>query len=241
MVIGFTRNPHNGTGSLTQTYIFDSFGNQTGSSGSLTNPFRYTGREFDSENGLQFSRARYYDSNAGHFISEDPVRFQASTNFYRYTHNNPVLMNDPLGLKACIWVGDVDLYRYDTNENPTSGPWVFGAAGRTPGQRGPWGGSSSTPPGVNPKGVPWVLPNCMWHRDHFHDVIETTYFIKNFICFETTCDGTKVWPEFKFGSRRQKIRTRNDPETAVQPYAWGVDAPIYTEEKCLQLGPPNWK
>lgn len=32
----------NGTGSLAQTYTFDSFGNQTASSGSLTNPFRGT-------------------------------------------------------------------------------------------------------------------------------------------------------------------------------------------------------
>ena len=38
----------NTSGSLAQTYTFDSFGNQTASSGSQTNSFRYTGREFDS-------------------------------------------------------------------------------------------------------------------------------------------------------------------------------------------------
>lgn len=37
---------------LAQTYTFDSFGKLTNSSGSLTNPFRYTAREFDSETSL---------------------------------------------------------------------------------------------------------------------------------------------------------------------------------------------
>src|SRR5207244_6439354 len=48
-------------GALAQTYTFDSFGNQTASTGSLTNFFRYTGREFDTETNLYFLRARYYD------------------------------------------------------------------------------------------------------------------------------------------------------------------------------------
>lgn len=41
---------------------------------------------------------RYYDETVGRFISEDPVRFKAGTNFYRYVENNPVLFNDPTGL-----------------------------------------------------------------------------------------------------------------------------------------------
>jgi YD repeat-containing protein len=44
----------NANGSLVQTYIFDSFGIQTASSGSLVNPFQYTGREADSETGLYY-------------------------------------------------------------------------------------------------------------------------------------------------------------------------------------------
>jgi hypothetical protein len=46
---------------LAQTYTFDSFGRLTGSSGSLKNPFQYTAREFDTETGLYYYRARYYD------------------------------------------------------------------------------------------------------------------------------------------------------------------------------------
>jgi hypothetical protein len=45
-------------GAIANTYTYDSFGNLTASSGSLTNPFRYTAREFDSETSLYYYRAR---------------------------------------------------------------------------------------------------------------------------------------------------------------------------------------
>src|SRR5262249_33122936 len=48
----------NASGTLAQTYTFDSFGKQTASSGSLINPFQYTARELDSETGLYYYRAR---------------------------------------------------------------------------------------------------------------------------------------------------------------------------------------
>jgi RHS repeat-associated protein len=87
---GSTTSLSNGAGSLTQTYTYDSFGMQTASSGSLTNPFRYTGREFDGETGLYYYRARYYDQTTGRFLGEDPLRFEAGSNFYSYALNDPV-------------------------------------------------------------------------------------------------------------------------------------------------------
>jgi len=56
------------SGALAQTYTYDSFGNLTASSGAVTNNLRYTGREFDSETGLYFYRARYYVPNPGRFL-----------------------------------------------------------------------------------------------------------------------------------------------------------------------------
>jgi hypothetical protein len=38
-------------GALANTYTFDSFGKLTASTGTITNPFQYTGREFDQETG----------------------------------------------------------------------------------------------------------------------------------------------------------------------------------------------
>ena len=85
-------------GSLAQTYGYDSFGKQTSSSGSLTNPFQYTARESDTETGLYYYRARYYDPSAGRFLSEDPIGFQGGPNFYAYVGNSSVNFADPLGL-----------------------------------------------------------------------------------------------------------------------------------------------
>jgi RHS repeat-associated protein len=87
------------TGALAQTYAYDSFGKQTTSSGSLTNSFQFTGREFDTETNLYYYRARYMDPSTGRFISEDPVNFSGGVDFYSYVGNSPVYWVDPLGLK----------------------------------------------------------------------------------------------------------------------------------------------
>ena len=88
-------------GSLANTYTYDSFGNLTASTGTLVNPFRFTGREFDSETSIYYYRARYVDTGTGRFISEDPLGFKGGINFYAYVLNNPINLTDPLGLKAC--------------------------------------------------------------------------------------------------------------------------------------------
>jgi len=87
----------NSTAALSLSYTYDSFGNQTASSGSLTNFFRYTGREFDKETNQYYYRARYYDSTIGRFLSEDSVAFREGVNFYRYVRNNPTRFTDPSG------------------------------------------------------------------------------------------------------------------------------------------------
>src|SRR2546422_7035313 len=99
--LGSVTSLSNAAGALAQTYTFDSFGKQTASSGSLTNPFQYTGREFDSETNLYFYRARYYDPNVGRFLSEDQKDIGAMgewSNLYFYVKNSPVNLVDPFGL-----------------------------------------------------------------------------------------------------------------------------------------------
>jgi RHS repeat-associated protein len=95
--LGSVTSLSNGAGALAQTYTFDSFGKQTASSGSVVNPFQYTGRELDSETGLYYYRARYYDPSVGRFIGEDPIRFSGGINFYAYAENRPLYFIDPLG------------------------------------------------------------------------------------------------------------------------------------------------
>ena len=99
--IGSVTSLSNSSGVLANTYTYDSFGNLTASTGTVTNPFQYTGREFDAETGRYFYRARYFDQSIGRFISEDPVGFKGGINFYAYVLNNPINLSDPTGLKGC--------------------------------------------------------------------------------------------------------------------------------------------
>jgi RHS repeat-associated protein len=80
----------NGAGALANTYTYDSFGKLTASTGTLTNPFQFTGREFDQETGIYYYRMRYYDSNSGRFVSEDPAAFDLQwPNLFSYVKNSP--------------------------------------------------------------------------------------------------------------------------------------------------------
>ncbi len=50
-----------------------------------------TSREFDADTGLQYNRARWYDSKTGRWISEDPLGFAAGdVNTARYVGNGVV-------------------------------------------------------------------------------------------------------------------------------------------------------
>jgi len=54
-------------------------------------PLRYQGQYFDSGTGLHYNRFRYYDPDAGRFISQDPIGLAGGINLYQYAPN-------PLGL-----------------------------------------------------------------------------------------------------------------------------------------------
>ena len=64
----------------------------------------YTGYEKDSESGLEFAQARYYNSQHGRFTSVDPLMASANVknpqtlNRYSYALNSPYKFTDPLGL-----------------------------------------------------------------------------------------------------------------------------------------------
>ena len=80
-------------------YTYEPFGDTTSTGTSSGNANEYTGREFD-ETGIYFYRARYYNPTIARFISEDPLGFNAGTNFYSYAGNNPTNLVDSLGLQA---------------------------------------------------------------------------------------------------------------------------------------------
>ncbi len=123
-----------GAGALAQTYTFDSFGNQTASSGSLTNPFQYTARESDPETGLYYYRARYYDPTAGRFLSEDPIGFDGGNNFYTHVENDPNNWTDPFGLRPLTqcekqalapYIPQIDLDNADLHDDGKVPKWFL--------------------------------------------------------------------------------------------------------------------
>jgi len=103
-------------------YAYDSFGKLTASTGTLTNPFQYTGREFDQETGIYEYRARYYDPSAGRFVSEDPINFWSGVNFYAYVGNSSVNLIDPSGLQPGWWNGVMN-WLFPPVSPPPTGQW----------------------------------------------------------------------------------------------------------------------
>ena len=82
-------------GNVVKTYTYDTYGRILGETGTLTNPYTYTGREYDPETGLYYYRARYYEPSTGRFLQTDPARL-ADT--YLYASDNPANWIDPSGL-----------------------------------------------------------------------------------------------------------------------------------------------
>lgn len=69
--LGSARLLTNGLGAVTGTYSYDAFGNLIVSNGGSDNPYLFAGEQRDSETGLDYLRARYYDPFVGRFISAD--------------------------------------------------------------------------------------------------------------------------------------------------------------------------
>ena len=116
--IGSITSLSNPASALANTYTYDSFGKLTASTGTLTNPFQFTGREFDPETGIYQYRARDYDQRGGRFISEDPMGFDSGVNFYDYVKNRPLDSVDPLGLSTLVFDREGGLlYIYDAFGN----------------------------------------------------------------------------------------------------------------------------
>lgn len=61
--------------------------------------YDYTGKERDTESGLNYFGARYYSSNEGRWFSVDPLADKyPGWSPYNYTFNNPLRLVDPDGL-----------------------------------------------------------------------------------------------------------------------------------------------
>jgi RHS repeat-associated protein len=96
--LGTVRDLMRGDGTIAAHFKFEAFGKPTSGDTSKTR-FFFTSREFDPATGLQYNRARWYDSATGRWISEDPIGFAAGdANMTRYVGNTSTGYVDPSGL-----------------------------------------------------------------------------------------------------------------------------------------------
>jgi len=74
------------------------------------NQFVFTSYQRDSESGLDYAMARYYDSTAARFCSADPLGGQLDDpqtwNRYAYVRNDPINLTDPSGKGFFTWLFD---------------------------------------------------------------------------------------------------------------------------------------
>jgi len=109
-------------GQVENHVVYDSFGNVVAqSSTAIVSRYGFTGREWDDETNLQYSRARYFNHSTGLFLSEESIAFievLGDPHLYQYVENEPTSFVDATG-KNPIWVGvGIAYWIYDTLTNP---------------------------------------------------------------------------------------------------------------------------
>lgn len=112
----------NHMGMTIQKYDYDAFGNIkfTPYPIWIKQPYMFTAREFDSETGLYYYRARYYDPKVGRFVTKDPIGFGDGFNQYVYVKDNPTTLTDPTGLVVKRCKRDLDLCNSSSPYCPSS-------------------------------------------------------------------------------------------------------------------------
>jgi len=99
--LGSTRALTDATGSIINTYDYESFGSVLNQTGTTENNYLFTGEQYDAGLDNYYLRARYYDQNVGRFTqmdtwmgrNNDPVTLHK----YLYANVDPVNNVDPTG------------------------------------------------------------------------------------------------------------------------------------------------
>jgi len=103
---GGVRQLTNSIGQVTDSYEYDAFGNSFTTQGTTPNNYLYRGEQYDSDLGLYYLRARYYNPATGRFLSRDPLDGQQidpkTLHKYLYAGGDPANSWDPSGRESQI-------------------------------------------------------------------------------------------------------------------------------------------
>ncbi len=98
--VGSTSGITSQQGILANLYNYSPFGRTLFQTETVSSPFKFVGQfgvASDSDS-LKYMRARYYSSNLGNFLVDDPIGLGGdATNFKSYVENDPVNAIDPIG------------------------------------------------------------------------------------------------------------------------------------------------
>lgn len=138
--LGSVRAITNASGGMDQAYKYDAFGETEECIFPFPfQPFQYAARENDEDSGLYYYRARYYNPQAGRFISPDPLGAAGGrTNRFLYVGNSPTRFKDPTGasyvhiqctemFSAALWpmLPQLDTYILSDGMGGRNGPAAF--------------------------------------------------------------------------------------------------------------------
>jgi RHS repeat-associated protein len=95
--LGSTRWISDIAGNVLGLFNYDPYGKLTVGYSTVLTPFRFAGQYLDSESGLYYLRARYYDPQTAQFISRDTLT-STTRQPYSYVFDNPLNRTDDTGL-----------------------------------------------------------------------------------------------------------------------------------------------
>lgn len=205
--LGSARVITNENGTVTKRKDFSAFGEETSTTQrtnradyNLPKEIRqnYTGYQEDTESGLEYAQARYYNAQHGRFTSVDPLTASAAIknpqtfNRYSYALNSPYKFTDPLGLKSSPPGGeegrnrDLDdfmsrwMVRDSSDYRPPSAlgsPMIARTSGGHGNSRGPHGRRSGSPgptfPNDSPVRINKKLPETEYGEPEYSVKINT--------------------------------------------------------------------
>lgn len=99
--LGSTRLLTSGLGEATGALSYYPYGSLEAQSGTATTSLGFAAQYTDSQTGLQYLRARFYDPSTAQFLTRDPLVLSTRAP-YNYAYDNPLNLVDPSGMGPCI-------------------------------------------------------------------------------------------------------------------------------------------